>query len=103
MNFGDFEKNIEYKLHKRQFRNLPEDTTMPWDRVFVTSVEMDNWVGGPARDAGTMDFRMGQWCVILARTACSNSAYKTYFVSLSSIHSLDIFLISIYCLSVTSS
>lgn len=42
MNFGDFEKNIECKLHKRQFRNLPEDTTMPLDRVFVTSVEMDN-------------------------------------------------------------
>lgn len=42
MNFEDFEKNIEYKLHKRQFRNLPEDTTMPWDRVFVTSVKMDN-------------------------------------------------------------
>lgn len=42
MNFGDFEKDIESKLHKGQLRNLPEDTTMPWDKVFATNVEMDS-------------------------------------------------------------
>lgn len=42
MNFGDFEKDIESKLHKGQLRNLPEDTTMPRDKVFATNVEMDS-------------------------------------------------------------
>ena len=42
MNFGDFEKDIESKLYKGQLRNLPEDTTMPWDKVSATNVEMDS-------------------------------------------------------------
>lgn len=68
-----FQRNIECKLHRGQFRGFPEDVTMPWDRIFVSSVKMGIWVGGPARDlrSWTLGILMGPWSVVLAGNTCN--------------------------------